>query len=266
MSTDLETVVGRVGASRRYRDVDPGLVRRLAAEELPRARSPEDAAKRVKRRLHQAVGAFARGGGSALDALNAAWSGDLEAPEFRAACVAAMSGHASTAERVPHLPAFYRGIWALTGRPDRLLDLGCGLGPVALPWMELAPTAQYTAVDVDRRALATVDGVLDLVGQPHRVIERDLVATRCDETADVALLLKLVTTLDRQDPDASARLLRGLQVRHAVVSFTRRSLGGRSRGMERTYRQRLARLVDAAGGAEVREASVANELVFVLSR
>ena len=44
--------------SARYRDVDRVLLDRLAEEELPRSRNADDAVKRVKRRLHQAVGAF----------------------------------------------------------------------------------------------------------------------------------------------------------------------------------------------------------------
>lgn len=125
--------------------------------------------------------------------------------------------------------------------------------------------AFYEAVDVDERPLATVREFLALVGQPHRVTHRDLVAEPTRESADVALLLKLVTTLDRQDPAAAARLVGGLDVAHAVVSFATRTLGGRSRGMEPTYRDRLARLVaDVGRVAEVTEASVSSELVFVL--
>lgn len=264
MSVDLEAVIGRVGTSRRYRDVDPALVRRLAAEELPRARGIEDAAKRVKRRLHQVVGAFARGGAS-LAAVQQAWAGDVADPAFRVACARGMAGHASSAERVPYLDAFFEPLWAIAGAPPAsLLDLGCGLGPLALPWMGLPATAPYTAVDVDRGALQAVDAFLDLVAQPHRVLERDLVAAPVEEAADVALLLKLVTTLDRQDPAAAARLLRALSVGHAVVSFTARSLGGRSRGMEATYRRRLEQLASEIDAAEVTEASVPNELVFVL--
>ncbi|HET7686410.1 MAG TPA: 16S rRNA methyltransferase [Candidatus Limnocylindria bacterium] len=264
MSDDVELVVERVATSRRYRDVDAGLVRRVAREELLRARTRDEAVKRVKRRLHQAVGAFARGAPRAA-ALRDAWHGDLADPAFRAACVAALRTHASTAERIPYLPTFYRAIWELTGTPSALLDLGCGLGPLALPWMDLAADATLIAVDVDGDALAAVDTFLDLVGQPHRTMERDLVSVAADEEADVALLLKLVTTLDRQDPDAATRLVRGLRVDHAAVSFTRRSLGGRSRGMERTYRERMDRLASSVGAVEVREASVPNELVFVLT-
>jgi 16S rRNA (guanine(1405)-N(7))-methyltransferase len=260
-------IVERVLRSARYHDVDRALLGRLAAEELPRSRNADDAVKRVKRRLHQAVGAF-RGAGStrALDAVRKAWTGDLDAPVFRAACTAAMRRHASTSERVPYLDALYGPIWALTGgSPQTLLDVGCGLGPLALPWMGLAPDARYLAVDVDRRVLAAVEGFLQLVGQPHRVEARDAVTAPPSDAVDVALLLKLVTTLDRQDPSAAARLLRGLNARHAVLSFTSRSLSGRSTGMERTYRQRLDRLAEAGRVTAVAEASVPNELVFVLT-
>ena len=257
-------IVERVLRSSRYRDVDRTLLARLAAEELPRARNADDAVKRVKRRLHQAVGAFR--GASRASAIAAAWNGDLADPAFRAACADALRAHASTRERQPHLEAFYAGIWAQTGFPARVLDLGCGLGPLALPWMGLAPDTIYIPSDVDLRPLATVAEFLELVGQPHRIDVRDLVAGPPTDAADVALLLKLVTTLDRQDPEAAVRLLRGLHVHHAVVSLPARSLGGRGKGMERTYRDRLERLVADAGRVRaVAEASVPNELVFVLT-
>jgi 16S rRNA (guanine(1405)-N(7))-methyltransferase len=86
------------------------------------------------------------------------------------------------------------------------------------------------------------------------------------QSADVALLLKLVPTLDRQDPAAAGHLLAALDARHAVISFPRHSLGGRGKGMERTYRSRLESLVAGAGDVvrSAAEASVPNELVFVL--
>jgi len=257
-------IVERVLRSSRYRDVDPALLARLAGEELPRARSADDAVKRVKRRLHQAIGAFR--GASRASALAGAWAGDMAEPTFRAACADALRAHASTRERTTHLDAFYAGIWTHTGAPGRIMDLGCGLGPLTLPWMGLNADATYLAFDVDRRPLATVTQFLELIGQPHRVELRDLVADPPDDGADVALLLKLVTTLDRQDPEAATRLLRGLRVRHAVVSFPARSLGGRGKGMERAYRHRLERLVADAGRVRaIAEASVPNELVFVMA-
>lgn len=256
-------IVERVRRSSRYRDVDLALLGRLAGEELPRARNADDAVKRVKRRLHQAVGAFR--GAPRGTAIAEAWIGDLADPMLRAACTDALRAHASTRERLPYLDGFYDAIWQHTGQPSRVLDLGCGLNPLALPWMGIGQ-AEYGALDVDHRPLATVESFMRVVGQPHRIESRDLVSDPPAEPADVALLLKLVTTLDRQDAQAATRLIRALNVRHAVVSFTARSLSGRGKGMERTYRERLERLVSDAGRVSaVTETSVSNELVFVLT-
>lgn len=258
-------IVERVLRSSRYRDVDRSLLARLAEEELLRSRTADEAVKRVKRRLHQAVGAF-RGRSRTIDPIAEAWKGDLTDASFRASCADALARHASTRERAGDLDAFYARIWALTGVPHSLLDLGCGLGPLALPWMKLQADATYTAIDVDRRPLALADEFLELVGQPHRVEARDVVASPPTDEADVALMLKLVPTLDQQDPGAAVRLLQALRVHHAIVSFPRRSLGGRGKGMERTYRGRLERLAADAGRVRhIAEASITSELAFVLT-
>ena len=262
-------IVERVRRSVRYRDVDAALLDRLAGEELPRARNVDDAVKRVKRRLHQAVGAY-RGAADAdgvLAPIRDAWNGDLTDDAFRAACRAALARHASTAERLPHLERFFPAIWGLTGGPPHaLLDLGCGLGPLSLPWMGLPTGATYRACDVDRRSLEVVEGFLSILGRPASVTACDLVAAGPPRgRVDVAMLLKLVPLLDRQNPSAAQRCLAALEAAHAVVSFPARSLGGRLRGMEATYRRRLDDLVAGLGITEVREASVPNELVFVLS-
>jgi 16S rRNA (guanine(1405)-N(7))-methyltransferase len=238
-------------------------VARLAAEELPKARNTDEAVKRVKRRLHQAVGAFRSGRTATAD--RGIWP--VEDPHaLRAACARAMSRHASTRERLPYIDTFHAGIWRVTGVPDLLLDLGCGLGPLSLPWMDIG-SAPYHASDADAGSLGVVRSFLEAAGQPHRVTVHDLAVgpPAVDKVADVVLMLKLVTTLDRQDPEAAARLLRTVRARYAVVSFAARSLGGRG-GRDRTYRVRLDRLVRDAGRVrEVAEASVPNELVFVLT-
>ena len=269
----IRAVAEAVAEARRYRAVDPSVVRRLAREELGRARGRDDAVKRVKRRLHQAVGAYRPGAGGAglardLERLTTARQRDPSGAELRAVCHRLLARHASTHERLPFLDRFYTAIWdVIGGAPASLADLGCGLAPLALPWMALPPATPYHAIDADVAAIQLVDGFLSLLGQPHVAEARDLAAPFTAPAADVALLLKLVPILDRQDPAAALRLLRSLQVRHVVLSFPVRSLGGRRRGMETTYRRRVdSLLADLGSGVEdVAEASVPNELVAVVT-
>jgi 16S rRNA (guanine(1405)-N(7))-methyltransferase len=263
-----DDVVARVLASSRYRGVDVELVSRLAAEELPRARNAADAAKRVKRRLHQAVGAY-RGGAAAtvVDELSASWAGSWDEP-MRDACRRALERHASTRERIGELNRFYAEIWRAVGAvPGSVLDLACGLNPLALPFMGLSASAEYLACDADRSVLQEVEAFLELVGQPHRTWPCDLVTGAPEAAADVALVLKTVPLLDRQDRAAAVRLVAGLRTRHVVASFPARSLGGRGR-LERTYRTRMEALVDDLGPqiASSTEIAFRSELVYVLAK
>jgi len=269
----IRAVTDAVAESRRYRAVDPAVVRRMAREELGRAHGRDDAVKRVKRRLHQAVGAYRPGAGGAapardLERLRTARERDPSGAELRATCLALLARHTSTRERLPFLDGFYSGIWdVIGGAPASLLDLGCGLAPLALPWMGLPASTHYLAIDADAAAIQLVDGFLSQAGQPHLAEARDLASPFTAPATDVALILKLVPILDRQDPDAALRLLRNLPVGHVVLSFPMRSLGGRRRGMETTYRRRVDSLLADLGSdmQGATEASVPNELVVVVT-
>jgi 16S rRNA (guanine(1405)-N(7))-methyltransferase len=261
------SVTTRVLASRRYRHVDPALVERLAAEEAPKAKNLADAEKRTKRRLHQIFGAYTGQPDYTrllLDLTAASQSGDDAT--IRAACREAMAAHASTRERLAILDEFYGQIFAITGVPNSIVDIACGLNPLAVPWMGLTDDAHYVAYDIDSQMLSFVDGALALFGVKHHVETRDIVSDPPDDACDLALLLKSVPCLDQQDPAASARIIRAIQARRIVITFPTRSLGGHGKGMARNYRIRFDSLLTELGDgfALVGEVELANELAFVV--
>ncbi len=263
----IEDVLARVAVSRRYRHVAEDVVQRLAAEEIPKSRNLADAEKRTKRRLHQIFGAYTGQPDYAvrLRALADALAAGDEAAA-REVCRAAMAGHVSTRERLPVLDRFYAELFAITGVPAVVCDVACGLNPLAVPWMGLPVGARYVACDIDAQLVAFVAGALDLFGVDGRVELRDVVTAPPDCEADVALLLKSVPCLDQQDPGTAARVLAALRARHVVVSFPAQSIGGRAKGMERTYRARFAALLVELGwqGRRVEELELPGELVFVI--
>lgn len=259
----IAAVLEGVRASRRYGRLAPELLRRLAAEELPKARTPAEAEKRVKRRLHQIFGAYAtRPNYTAILAGLRAAAGDPDA--VRGICRSAMAAHASTRERLPILDVFYREVFAVTGRPTSLLDIGCGLNPLAAPWMDLAPATPYRAIDIDLDLVAFLTAALPLLGADGSAETRDVVATPPEDPADVALLLKTLPCLEQQRAGTGERLLRAIRARRIVVSYPTHSLGGRGKGMERTYRDTFARLAETL---EQRYETLAfpGEVVFVVA-
>jgi 16S rRNA (guanine(1405)-N(7))-methyltransferase len=258
--------------SRRYRWVAPELVERLAGEALIGSRRPADAVKRLKRRLHQICGAYVWE--VRPDAVLAELRGAQErsGPEgLRAACRRALARHASTRERLPVIEDFYRAIFARTGPPGRVLDLACGLGPLAWPWMGLPAQTGYVAYDVDRRLVELVDGALTLCGVGHVAALRDVIGRPPEEPADVALLLKAAPCLEQQDPGGTRRMLGALRARRLVVSFPTRSLGGADRGMRGHYRAQLDAIVagtpwEPASAAAPERIDFPLETVYLLGR
>jgi 16S rRNA (guanine(1405)-N(7))-methyltransferase len=246
----VDQVVAILRESRRYGTLHEATLRRLAAEALKIERgNVREAAKRTKRSLHQIFGAYLPERpryGRLLAMLDAALaSGDEE--QVRHALRYAMSHHASTRERLPILDDFYREIFSRLGELTSLLDVACGLNPLAAPWMRLPPGVRYLAVDVDAELVDFVGGCLQRLGVDGEARVGDVLEGEITAESDVALLLKSVPCLDQQRRGAGRATIERLPARRIVVSFPTRSIGGRAKGMRETYSAGFERTAGAAG-------------------
>jgi 16S rRNA (guanine(1405)-N(7))-methyltransferase len=248
-----EETARRVLTSAKYRHLDDGFVRRVAAEAAERFSDRNQALKHAKRKLHQAFGAYLSGPPSLAvgGCIDAVLAGSVE---LRDACRAAMRAHASTAERVDHLVPLYERVAAWCGPMTSVADLACGLNPLAIPWMGLAPGAAYWCCEIDNQLVAALARLGEILPVAMTSRSRDLVAHPPALKAQVALLLKTVTTLEQQRAGAANRVLQALECEHVVLSLPRRSLSGR-RGyaddpaavVERVLAGTRYRLEDRAG-------------------
>jgi len=245
---DVDAIADVVRQSRKYRHLCLDTVARIARWALPRSNSQKDAVKRTKRKLHQVYGAYLAGLDTArLDGLLARMPEGEGLDPVRDACRAMMELHASTRERLDVLDTFYEPIFAVTGMPERILDLGCGLHPLALPWMGLPQGIEYEAWEIDGRIVDWLNRFFPAVGVSGVARWRDMSCLGPNDGADVVFLLKMIPCLEQQEKGWGARLLRQLRARHAVVSFPGRSLGGREKGMADTYAQMMDEMLSASG-------------------
>ncbi|MGH3305874.1 MAG: hypothetical protein ACRDOK_30290, partial [Streptosporangiaceae bacterium] len=102
-SPDPAAVLQQVMASAKYASLEESFVRRIADEASDRCRDHGAAVKHARRKLHQAFGAFVTG--SLGDAVRACVGAIESGMPVRAACLASMRSHASTAERAAVLDA-----------------------------------------------------------------------------------------------------------------------------------------------------------------
>lgn len=255
-------VVAAVQQGAKYATVDAGLVATLASQELAKGRRRKDAIKEVKGRLHQSVAAY-HASRPDFDAWHNRLAQAAGEDELRSVCRDVMAAHHSTRERLAFLDDFYRAVLGDLGTIGVLFDLGCGLNPLALPWMNLPSQATYLACDVDHAQMAFLDTWLASRRQPGRAFVHNLLAgvPQPDAPIDVALLLKIVPCLEQQDRRLGERLLDGLRARVLIISFPAQSLGGRRKGMVDTYARRMDELL--AGRAwPVERFDFASEVVF----
>jgi 16S rRNA (guanine(1405)-N(7))-methyltransferase len=260
----LASLVAAVQASAKYRTISVDLIRRIGAEELAKRRNMKEAIKTTKDTLHQIGGAFL-----AQKMPYGTWLAELRDAagrgELRAACRAIMAHHVSMRERLPFLDDFYSTLFANLPPVASVLDLACGLHPLAAPWLPLAPEATYHACDIYGEMMDFLGAFLPLAGVRGTATTCDVTQTIPPESVDLAFLLKAIPSLEQSDKSVGRRLLETVPARHVVISFPGQSLGGRRKGMPAHYEAHFQELV-AGHDWEIRRHVFPTELVFVINK
>jgi 16S rRNA (guanine(1405)-N(7))-methyltransferase len=264
---DITELIASVHSSSKYAAISEATIRSIGLRELAVRRNLKEAIKATKNKLHQVAGAYldarlpydewlALLGAAAADDERRTTNDDealsnsvlgTQSSALAQACREIMRHHASTRERLPILESFYATTLASLGPVRSVFDLACGLNPLALPWMPLAPDTRYYACDIYADMIAFLNGFFAHTGIRGQARVCDLAAGAPDEQVDLALVLKALPPLDQQAKHAGRDLLRALNARHILVSFPARSLGGRGKGMAENYEQRFRALADAEG-------------------
>jgi 16S rRNA (guanine(1405)-N(7))-methyltransferase len=265
-TSQLDALVQAVLASQNYHSACPDVVRDIGARELAKRRNLPEAIKATKAKLHQIGGAYLTGGQYArwlAELTQAQQSGESSA--FLDACKRVMGYHSSTRERLPILEQFYASTLADMPPARVVLDLACGLNPLALPWIPLAGDVEYYAYDLYEDMADFLNGFLALAQVRGRAEACHLLQHCPTRHADLALLLKAIPCLEQVDPRAGLRLLEIVNADYLLVSFPAQSLGGRKKGMAQNYEAHFYQLV-AERPWTIQRFEFSTELAFLVTR
>ena len=251
----------------KYRTIQPGLIEALAAEELAKGRKLKDAIKEVSSRLHQAGAAYFNATPN-----YAAWKAeltelphDLNSAQVKEFCLRAMQAHSSTRERLPILEDFFNKTLASLAPVESVLDLACGLNPLAIPWMPLAKNARYSGCDIFSDMTGFLDHFTDHFDIEGSFESCDLTRLNFTQHATVAFLLKTLPCLEQLDKGISPKLLDAVPADHLLISYPIRSLGGRAKGMGKTYETQFEKLM-ANRNWQVERFEFKTELAFLVKK
>ncbi len=262
----IEALVRAVSAGPKYRRVAPDLIAAIGERELGKRGSLKEAIKETKNALHQVHGAFFAGAPQYDAWLDLLRGSVIQGPEaFRRTLLQIMRQHASTFERAPLLDRLYAE--TLAGLPPirSVLDLGCGLNPLTIPWMGLPPDATYYCCDIDAGLVEFLNGFFQVGGIRGTAEVRDLTRNPPPNPADLGLALKLLPTLEALERGSGAALLRAVRAPRLLVSFAERSLGGRRAGLARRPGDAFLALAREEGW-EVQEHLFPGEAVYLATR
>ncbi len=262
----LDILVAAVRSGAKYSDVCDELVRAIGTRELRVRRNLKEALKATRNKLHQVGAAYIQEPPRYLRWLDELRAAQAEGPQaLRAACVRVMHTHASARERLPILDEFYAATLAGVGPIHSVLDIACGLNPLAIPWMPLAPGCTYYTYDIYLGLRDFLQGFFEIIGQPGRAEAADVLHPPPLPVVDVAYLLKAIPCLEQLDKEAAARLLETIRARHLLVSFPVHSLGGREKHMVEHYEAHFYELL-ADRPWTVRRYEFSSELAFLVSK
>ena len=156
--------------------------------------------------------------------------------------------NSSTKERLENYEEIYPNIFTITGKPNSILDLGCGLNPFSFPFMNLEKV-NYYAYDIDGTDISLIRDYFFSMKEKitGKADEINLASINEDEIkklpkGDVCFMFKLVDVLDRKDHKQSEKIITNLDSKYIVVSFSKKTLAGKM--MNFPYRGWIERMLE----------------------
>jgi len=177
--------------------------------------------------------------------------------------------HLSTKERISIYPAIYKKIFAITGKPKIILDLGCGMNPLSYPFMKV--DAEYYASELNKADCEFLEKCFNKMNIKGKAIALDLTEAAKDISllktfpkADVCFLFKILDEVEeKKGRKASEVLIKNIDADWLVISFATKKVTGKPMKypFRRWLEQMLARL-----GYEFEIIKEENEVFYVVKK
>ncbi len=264
---EMQRVIQAVVASPKYADIDPGFVRWVILRETSRYKKFDDVVKASRSRLHQAASSYFRNRPDYPSRLSELHKlpREITHPQVVAWTNQCMRAHASSFERLPILESFYSKIFSRLPKVNSILDLGCGLNPMAIGWMPNPESCEYQALDIYRDQSDFLNSFFDHCGLHAKAHVQNIMGLFEPASADVVLLLKVLPILEQLEKNSSITILERIDAPSVVISYPVTSLGGRSKGMRANYAQQFGRIASHFSWSFDR-LDFSSEVVFVARR
>ncbi len=117
----------------------------------------------------------------------------------------------------------YEKIFNITGKPRKILDIGCGLNPLYFPYNDI----YYIAVDIDKEALKQVKKHFRKNRIKGKVIYLDINEVDKLKELDKVDLVFVFKILDDIDKKIVKDVIKHVKTKYFITSFATRTISGK---------------------------------------
>lgn len=117
---------------------------------------------------------------------------------------------------------FYEKLFEITGVPKTIVDIGSGLHPLVIPFMNFK--GEYYAYDVNKVEIDFLNEVFKLMNLPELAFWQDCISEPPKVKCDVAMLFKIATAFEWQEKGSFRRVVDKLNAKHIVISIPMRGM------------------------------------------
>lgn len=140
----------------------------------------------------------------------------------------------STQERINDYKDLYRKIFNITGKPLTIIDLGCGINPISIPYMAIKDL-KYYAYDIDKSDIDFLNKFFQieknqgLTGKAEILNVKNIKEIQNLPNADIIFMFKLIDLIDAKKKKISEQLIKILvnKSKCVIASFATKTLTGK---------------------------------------
>lgn len=262
----LDQLVDAVRSSSKYQTISPDLIQKIGRDELSKRKNLKQAVKATKNILHQVAGAFLNSRPDYDNWLEKIRQANGNPEKTKAIASQIMAHHVSTYERIDLLDEIEETIFADLPEIHSVMDIACGLNPLAAPWMRLAPEAHYFAYDIYQNMMDFLQNVLTTWGFRGEGIVCDVTGNLPAQKVDLALALKSIPCLQNLDKSIGTRMIENVNCRYFLISFPSQSLSGVRKGMDEHYETVFSKIMTNHPDWKIQTYQFSTEQFFLIDK
>ncbi|MEA3326654.1 MAG: hypothetical protein U9R53_05020, partial [Chloroflexota bacterium] len=237
----------------------------LIDQEAPKYSSQKTLKKAVRRKLHNIVAPYLGDPDyeQLLMRLSQIEDSSLDSPHLQSFCLDVLNLHASTAERITHRSDFYNKLFNLTGKPNTILDLACGLHPLAFPWMGLPLTTRYHAFDIIQPRIDFINSFFIKIGLDPLAKNQDILTQPPKIHANLGIFFKEAHRFEKRNHGSNKGFFSSLNVDLLAVSLPNQDLAGTHNLLDQNRNLIYENLPT---NKNVSELLIENEIIFLIEK